>query len=78
LSCDIEKIVLDESYKEEMTGLLEEIKQRYGIPYEWQRFQLTQEEEIYEIVTLFQTLFGGKMWLNGLMFWSLLQGLEGI
>jgi hypothetical protein len=76
LSCDIEKIVLDESYKEEMTGLLEEIKQQYGIPYEWQRFQLTQEEEIYKTVTLLLNWFRGKMWRDGVIFWSWLQILK--
>ena len=76
LSCDIEKIVLDESYKEKMTGLLEEIKQQYGIPYEWQRFQLTQEEEIYKTVTLLLTWFSGKMWGDGVIFWSWLQVLK--
>jgi hypothetical protein len=76
LSCDIEKIVLDESYKEEMTGLLEEIKQQYGIPYEWQRFQLTQEEEIYKTVTLLLNWFRGKMWRDGVIFWSWLQVLK--
>lgn len=83
LAYDVEKIVLDESYNEEMSPLLEEIKATYGVPYQWQSFDLTKEEAIYQAITechvmkaeLFttHTVFYAKMWIDAYVFWCHLQ-----
>jgi hypothetical protein len=83
LAFDVEKIVLDKSYKEEMSPFLEEIKATYGVPYEWQSFELTKEEAIYQAITechvlkaeLFttHTVFYAKMWIDAYVFWCHLQ-----
>ena len=66
---DIEKIVLDETYKEEMTPLLEDIKAKYGVPYEWQSFKMMPEEEIYQSVIRFQCAVNARAFYSHVKMW---------